>query len=86
MRDDAKDSLRSDTISDAVRVFLTRVVAGQQLPFALKVPNTETRSAMAEAIAKKRHARFAKATERFDDLEKKQPQVNAPPCPERRTT
>ena len=37
------------SVSDAVRVFLTRVVAEQQLPFALKVPNPETRAAMAEA-------------------------------------
>ena len=61
------------SVSDAVRVFLMRVVAEQQLPFALKVPNTETRAAMAEAntIARARRARFGTATELFDDLEKK---------------
>jgi DNA-damage-inducible protein J len=60
------------SVSDAVRVFLTRVVAEQQLPFALKVPNTETRAAMAEAdeIVRMRRDRFATATELFDDLEK----------------
>lgn len=60
------------SVSDAVRVFLMRVVADKQLPFALKVPNTETRAAMAEAdaIAHARHARFATAAELFDDLEK----------------
>jgi DNA-damage-inducible protein J len=60
------------SVSDAVRVFLMRVVADKQLPFALKVPNTETRSAMVEAdtIAHTRHARFATAAELFDDLEK----------------
>jgi DNA-damage-inducible protein J len=60
------------TISDAVRVFLTRVVADKQLPFELKVPNAETRSAMIEAdsIAQAHKARFATATELFDDLEK----------------
>jgi DNA-damage-inducible protein J len=36
------------TVSDAVRVFLTRVVAEKRLPFTLKVPNTNTRAAMAE--------------------------------------
>ena len=36
------------TVSDAVRVFLTRVVAEQQMPFAVKVPNAETRAAMTE--------------------------------------
>ncbi len=37
------------SISDAVRVFLMRVVADQQLPFELKVPNAQTRAAMVEA-------------------------------------
>ena len=60
------------SVSDAVRVFLTRVVAEQQLPFALKVPNATTRAAMAEAdeIIKARRARFATVDELFDDLEK----------------
>jgi DNA-damage-inducible protein J len=60
------------TVSDAVRVFLTRVVADKQMPFALEVPNTETRAAMAEAdeIANTRSARFATATALFDDIEK----------------
>lgn len=61
------------SVSDAVRVFLLRVVAEQQMPFALKVPNSETRAAMAEAdtIARTRRTRFDTATELFDDLEKK---------------
>lgn len=60
------------SVSDAVRVFLMRVVADQQLPFELKVPNAQTREAMAEAdtIARARRARFATASELFDDLEK----------------
>ena len=58
------------TVSDAIRVFLMRVVAEQQLPFALKAPNAETRVAMADAIAHARDARFATAAELFDDLEK----------------
>jgi len=60
------------SLSDAVRVFLMRVIAEKQLPFALKVPNTETRAAMIEAdeIAHEHRARFATATELFDDLEK----------------
>ncbi len=60
------------SVSDAVRVFLMRVVAEKQLPFMLKVPNVETRAAMTEAdeIARTRRARFATATELFDDLEK----------------
>ena len=55
------------SVSDAVRV-----VAAQQMPFALKVPNAQTRVAMKEAdeIARMRHARFGRADELFDDLEK----------------
>lgn len=60
------------SVSDAVRVFLMRVVADKQLPFMLKVPNAETRTAMMEAdeISRAHRARFATATELFDDLEK----------------
>jgi len=60
------------SVSDAVRVFLMRVVADKQLPFTLKAPNAETRDAMAEAdeIARAHRARFGTAAELFDDLEK----------------
>jgi DNA-damage-inducible protein J len=60
------------SVSDAVRVFLTRVVAERQLPFALKAPNAETLAAMREAdeIVSERRARFATSEELFDDLEK----------------
>ncbi len=60
------------SVSDAVRVFLMRVVAEKQLPFMLKVPNAETQAAMTEAdkIVRTHRARFATATELFDDLEK----------------
>ena len=60
------------SISDAVRVFLLRVIAEQQMPFALKVPNAQTRAAMQEAdeIVRTRKARFATAAELLDDLEK----------------
>jgi DNA-damage-inducible protein J len=60
------------SVSDAVRVFLTRVVAERQMPFTVKAPNLETRAAMVEAdeIARAHRARFGTATELFDDLEK----------------
>ncbi|MCC8999142.1 MAG: type II toxin-antitoxin system RelB/DinJ family antitoxin [Candidatus Contendobacter sp.] len=59
------------SLSDAVRVFLTRVVAEQSLPFELKAPNAETRAAMAEAdrIVNTRRARFADAEALFDALD-----------------
>ena len=51
------------SVSDAVRIFLTRVVVEKQLPFMLKVPNPETYAAMIEAnsIANRRNVRFATA-------------------------
>jgi len=60
------------SMSDAIRVFLTRVAAEKQLPFALKVPNVQTRAAMteAEAIVSQRRGRFPTADALFDDLEK----------------
>jgi DNA-damage-inducible protein J len=60
------------SVSDAVRLFLHRVVVDQAFPLELKVPNAETRKAMAEAdeIVSTRHVRFSTAAELFDDLEK----------------
>ena len=58
------------SVSDAVRLFLKRVVADQQFPLELKVPNAETRAAMeeADAIARAHRARFASADELFAAL------------------
>lgn len=56
------------TVSDAVRVFLTRVVTDQQLPFALQAPNASTRAAMREARAISK-ARYASAVALIHDLE-----------------
>ena len=60
------------TVSDAIRVFLTRVVADKELPFAIKAPNATSRVAIAEAseIIKGRRARFATADALIDDIEK----------------
>ncbi len=60
------------SVSDAVRLFLRRVVIDQAFPLELKAPNTETRAAMVEAdnITKSRRARFATADALFTDLEK----------------
>lgn len=60
------------SVSDAVRIFLKRVVAEQALPLELKVPNAETRAAMAEsrAIISAHRARYATTTAMFDALEK----------------
>ena len=55
------------TVPDAIRVFLTRVVADQQLPLALKAPNTCTRAAMKEPRAMSK-ARFASVSELIHDV------------------
>jgi DNA-damage-inducible protein J len=36
------------SVSDAIRLLLVRVAADKALPFEIKVPNAETRAAMAE--------------------------------------
>lgn len=67
------------TVSDAVRVFLTRVVADKELPFSLKAPNEQSMAAMAEAntIVQHHKARFATVddliTERLSENNTKLP-------------
>lgn len=60
------------TVSDAVRIFLKRVVNDQAFPLELKVPNAQTRAAMdeARALTQARTARFSSAESLIDDLEK----------------
>ena len=59
-------------VSDEVRLLLHRVVVDQAFPLELKVPNAETRVAMAEAdqMTRARRAQFATADELFADLKK----------------
>lgn len=60
------------SMSDAVRLFLRRVVIDQAFPLELKVPNEQTIAAMQEsrAMMAKRRARFASADELLAHLEK----------------
>ena len=60
------------TVSDVVRMTLTRVAKDKALPFELKVPNAETRAAIEEsrAMMKARRARFNDGQELFDALDK----------------
>jgi DNA-damage-inducible protein J len=57
--------------SDAVRLLFHRIVADQAFPLELKVPNAETRAAMAEAdaIAHAGTMRFANAEGIFASVE-----------------
>lgn len=60
------------SVSEAVRLFLYRVVSDQGLPFELKVPNAKTQAAMMETeeILQSRRARFESSDELIIDLEK----------------
>jgi DNA-damage-inducible protein J len=60
------------SVSDAVRIFLKRIVADQAFPLELKVPNAATRAAMQEAdeISAARAARFKDADDLMAELEK----------------
>lgn len=60
------------SVSDAVRLFLRRVVIDQAFPLELKVPNAATQVAMEESrrMMKARQARFNTADALFDELEK----------------
>ena len=60
------------SVSEAVRLFLHRVIAEQAFPLELKVPNETTRAAIEEsrAMMANGQARFKSPTELFHDLEK----------------
>ncbi len=57
--------------SGAVRLLFHSIAADQSFPLELKVPNAQTRRAMAEVdeMVKTRKARFSSADEMFAELE-----------------
>ncbi len=59
------------TASEAVRLLFHRIAVDQAFPLELKVPNAETRRAMAnvDEMVQSRSARFASADEAFAELE-----------------
>lgn len=57
------------SVSDAVRLFLKRVVVEERLPLILKIPSARTRAAIAEAEAL-HTSRFASAEDLLNHLEK----------------
>lgn len=61
------------TISDAVRMTLTRIAHDKALPLELKVPNAETEAAMVEsrAMMAKRQARFRDGQDLINALDAK---------------
>ena len=60
------------TASDAVRLLFHRIAADQAFPLELKVPNAETRAAMAEAeeMVRRGKPRFDSAEAMIASLEK----------------
>lgn len=59
------------TVSDVIRMTLTKVAKDGALPFELKVPNAETRAAMEEARQMLRARRgFNSPQEMFDALDR----------------
>lgn len=74
VRDDAAEVLAEFglTVSDVVRMTLTRVAKDRAVPLELKLPNARTQAAMREsrALMKKRRARFRHAAEVFAALDK----------------
>ena len=61
------------TVSDVVRMTLTRIFKDKALPFELTTPNAETRAAMAEsrAMMAARKARFRKGEDLINALDQK---------------
>jgi DNA-damage-inducible protein J len=59
------------TISDIVRMTLTRVAKDHAVPLELKMPNEKTRAAMRESrrLMKKHNSRFSNAAAVFDALD-----------------
>ena len=59
------------TASQAVRLLFHRIAVDQAFPLELKVPNAQTRQAMAEVdeMVKTRAARLTSADEMFAELE-----------------
>jgi len=59
------------TASEAVRILFHRIAIDQAFPLELKVPNRQTRSAMAEIdeMVNRCHPRFTSADEMFAEIE-----------------
>jgi DNA-damage-inducible protein J len=59
------------TVSDIVRMTLTRIAKDHAVPLELKIPNAETQAAMREsrALMKKHNARFSNAKAIFKALD-----------------
>ncbi|MHB1514033.1 MAG: type II toxin-antitoxin system RelB/DinJ family antitoxin [Acidiferrobacter sp.] len=71
IKDEAMEALAAMglSVSDAIRLLLTRVAADKALPFSVKVPNARTRKAILELEqGKGKRSRFAAALLKDLDL------------------
>ncbi|MDC1205426.1 type II toxin-antitoxin system RelB/DinJ family antitoxin [Candidatus Pacebacteria bacterium] len=57
------------TTSEAITIFFNQVALKQGLPFPVKIPNKETRKAIADAKAGKGMKKFSTVEELFAELE-----------------
>ena len=73
LRDEAADVLAEMglTVSDVIRMTLTRIAEDRALPFDINVPNAETRAAIEESreMMRTRRQRFTSAEDMFDALD-----------------
>jgi len=73
IKNEASETLASMglTVSEAVRVFLSQVVAQKKIPFEIKSPNPTTLEAMTEAddMVLAKSARFSNSKEALNALE-----------------
>lgn len=73
LKDEASEVLAEFglTVSDVVRMTLTRIAKDRAVPLELKVPNAETQAAMRESrvLMKKHNARFSNTKDIFKALD-----------------
>jgi DNA-damage-inducible protein J len=73
LREEAADVLAEMglTVSDVIRMTLTRIAEDRALPFDINVPNAETRAAIEESreMMRTRRQRFTSAEDMFDALD-----------------
>jgi DNA-damage-inducible protein J len=74
LREEAADVLAEMglTVSDVIRMTLTRIAEDRALPFDINVPNAETRAAIEESreMMRTRRQRFTSAEDMFDALDR----------------
>ena len=58
------------SMSDFIRIALTRVVLERGVPFEMKIPNAETRAVMDDIIARHTAPNFNSVGKQFEDLER----------------